>query len=176
MTVSAMDRNMAIHTSQSSHPNLFVASLPATRVTTTTSAKAGKKKLMKRANIWSPVGSGLDGRARIEAASMTQTMAALSHYQKLMFVLSKHTLEKVSSLAIRENYQSNRQEKDRNSIQKSTGNRRQDIGEENSNSRNGISMTTKAHKGSHILVMDDPAASLHHWWSVSVEAGKVSLT
>jgi hypothetical protein len=72
MTVSATDMSMAMHISQSSHPNCLVASLPAARVETTISARAGKKKLMNIAKIWSPDGAGLVGRASIEAASMTQ--------------------------------------------------------------------------------------------------------
>jgi len=51
MTVSPTDMTIAMHTSQSSHPNWFVANLPAARVVTTMSARPGKKKLTKIAKI-----------------------------------------------------------------------------------------------------------------------------
>lgn len=58
MTVSPIERIMAIHISQSSHPNWWPANLPAALIVTTTSARAGNKNMMVMAKIWSWVGAG----------------------------------------------------------------------------------------------------------------------
>ena len=83
MIVSATDMSMATQISQSSAASWLAATLPATRTVTTSSARAGKKKLMKRAKIWSPDVAGNVGRSNNEEASMTQDGVLLCHYQRL---------------------------------------------------------------------------------------------
>lgn len=60
------------------HPKAFVASRPAVRRTTTTKAKAGKKKLRKRANVWSPV-VGTSGISRTLAIALHDNESSSIH-------------------------------------------------------------------------------------------------
>jgi hypothetical protein len=87
MTVSATDISMAMQTSQSSTANWLAATLPATRTDTTSSASAGKKKLIKSAKICCPVGAGDVGRANSEEASMTQRSGCARSLQKTVYVM-----------------------------------------------------------------------------------------
>jgi len=71
-TVCAKDRNIATQTSQSSTANCPATTRPATRRPTTMSARAGKKKLTKRAKVWRPEDPDNAGWANIVKASMTR--------------------------------------------------------------------------------------------------------
>jgi hypothetical protein len=89
ITVSAMDISMAMQTSQSSTANWFAATLPATRMQTTSNARAGKKKLTKSAKIWAPAGPGDVGNANRVEASMTQSRNAVISFQRTVYVMWK---------------------------------------------------------------------------------------
>ena len=71
-TVCARDRSIAIPTSQSSMANCPATTRPATRRPTTMNARAGKKKLTKRAKAWRTEEPDKAGWANIVKASMTQ--------------------------------------------------------------------------------------------------------